>query len=394
MIKMKVQRSKNALSIPAAVMLYIMMLAIMHFFIIQHNQGTATAASWVYYIYLSVLYGLMLYTGKTGFYRRIFFISFALLFFPAFIANLVEMRGSMGLTEADIVNSETPFCHIVIPITMIQGVISKTIIFPARMTSHYASVYSMISIWLIASMILGRGWCSWICFYGGWEEGASHISKKKRLNIDNPPEVLRFFNYSMLMFLVLVSLATASSIYCEWFCPFKMVTEYAEVTNLKSYLATIMFICLFFGLVIVMPFLTKKRFQCSVFCPFGAFQSIVDRVSMYRVRIDTEKCVKCGKCIRMCPTLSMTESSYKSKGEPLYSCTKCGECIDNCPTGAISYGFSIHKKVIHHKGLFRDLLSPDALLPFTAFIFGMIISSGFATQTIAMLLSLFSGEQI
>lgn len=388
---MTIKTKKESVSLPTALILLSFMFLIIYFFTIKPHQGILTISSWIYAAFLISLYALMVFTGKTAIYRRIFFISFALLFFPSFIMNLVDVRGSMGLTETDIVNNETPFCHIVIPITFIQAALNKTIIFPARLTGHYASIYSMLTIWLASSIVLGRGWCSWVCFYGGWEEGTSHIARKKRLNIDKPPEYLRYFNYSMLMFLVLVSLVTASSIYCEWFCPFKLVTEYAEVTNLTSYIATIIFICTFFGLVVVMPFLTKKRFQCSTFCPFGAFQSIVDHISLYRVKIDTEKCLKCGKCISICPTLSMTEESYTVKGHPLSSCTKCGECIDNCPAGAISYGFRHQPTTKPSKNTFLQILSPSALFPFTAFSFGTIISSSFASDTISMLLTAVSG---
>lgn len=382
-------------------------------------SGGVSLSSAVFFIFMFSVYFLMIFTGRTSFYRRIFFVAFAVMFVPSFMEGLIQSRGAFTLSESEVVNSEVPFCHIVIPFTLIPAVLSKTIIFPARLTGHYAAVYSMLGIWLAATLVFGRGWCSWVCFYGGWDEGFSRLGRKagkQMINLDKADPRIKNFSYSMLVFLVLVSLVTVSSVYCEWFCPFKAVTEFAEVTNIASYLAVILFILLFAGLVVVMPVLTRKRVQCGLFCPFGAFQSLVDRISLYRVRIDRKKCIKCMACVAACPTLSLDEELIKSDRDTVgIKCTKCGECIEACRQDAIFYDyrsrvpvkvrekFSSWKKTLEKRNRFAsktalyflrsagELLSPSALLPFTAFTFGMIISSGFFTSSLRLIFSLFSG---
>jgi polyferredoxin len=90
------------------------------------------------------------------------------------------------------------------------------------------------------------------------------------------------------------------------------------------------FIVLFAGLVIVLPLLTKKRTQCSFFCPFGAFQSIFNKISIFEIKIDRTRCHSCSVCQNACPNLSLSKESI-ARGETLLSCMKCGACVDACP---------------------------------------------------------------
>ena len=76
------------------------------------------------------------------------------------------------------------------------------------------------------------------------------------------------------------------------------------------------------------------------FCPFGAFQSLMNKFNIYRVRIDTGKCTQCLACVKTCGTLSLKESTITDKkGEPLLTCARCGEWLSVCPKGAIDYSY-------------------------------------------------------
>jgi polyferredoxin len=122
------------------------------------------------------------------------------------------------------------------------------------------------------------------------------------------------------------------------------------------------------ALVIVLPILTRRRVQCGLFCPFGAMQSFLNKINIFDVRIDREKCTDCGRCIRACPTFSLDEDSVKN-GQTRITCTKCGQCVDSCPKGAISF---------HIKGT-RAAVRPNLarmLFIYPAFLFGATMSMG------------------
>lgn len=276
----------------------------------------------------------MLRTGKTDRIRATLFITMAVCFALSFIPNLIEMRGSMSFSEKEIFDNKTPFCHMVIPMTLIPAALKQTIIFPGSLSEGFASIGMMLVIWLTASLTLGRGWCSWVCFYGGWDDGCSRLRSKPVLKSIN-----RRWTYvpvALLLTMVLLAAATLSPTYCDWLCPFKAVSEYAEVTSFKIFVQTVIFVSLFVGLVIVLPILTKKRTQCALLCPMGAFQGWTNHLNLHRIEIDRERCVKCGLCVKACPTLSLTLESV-AQGRALTTCTKCGRCIDACPKRAIHF---------------------------------------------------------
>ena len=265
----------------------------------------------------------------------------------------------------------------------------------------------MILIWLVCTLTVGRGWCSWICFYGGWEEGFSHVAKKPRIKLLPKNKELREFHFGFMFFIILASLCELACIYCEWFCPFKLVTEFSPVNSIPSLIATIMFVGLFIGLVIVLPILTKKRTQCSSLCPFGAFASLTDRFSIFQMKIDSDKCSGCMKCASICPFSAIDiKTIQEKKGYPEITCAKCGECVSVCPNKAISYEFRFNMKKSgcscgNKKNppktaagrVLQQLLHPANLFRFAAFSFAVIMSSDFMIKSLNLIAGLFGGRK-
>ncbi|MBR3542621.1 MAG: 4Fe-4S dicluster domain-containing protein [Treponema sp.] len=392
----------------ASFILTIMMSFIVMFFVA--GTGGFSLASLIYSVFLIALFSGMTFSehrkkGSGVIFRRIFRTVFAVGFCAAFISDLYAERGSMAITSQAMSNAELPFCHIAIPQALLPLLVTKNIIFPARISGHYAAVASMILIWLVCTLILGRGWCSWVCFYGGWEEGFSHLAKKPRIKLLPKNKEIRELHFGFFFFIVLASLCQMACAYCEWFCPFKLVTEYSPVNSIPSLIATIIFVGLFVGLVIVLPILTKKRTQCSALCPFGAFASLTDRFSAFRMKIDTEKCVGCMKCAASCPFSAIDiKTIQEKKGRPEITCAKCGECVAVCPQGAISYGFKFNagrscaascSNNAAPKSAFgravQELLNPAQLFRFAAFSFATIMSSGFMVKSLNLAFNLIGG---
>jgi len=286
-------------------------------------------------LFMVALFYLMMRTRQTHRWRRMFFVALAFLFPIGFIWELITLRGSMSIPLDQMIGGNTPFCFLAIPMILIPAALTRTIIFPGSIlpsASNPHSIAVMVALWLGATIVVGKGWCSYGCFFGGLEEGFAAIRKRPFLRKLDPR--LRLGPWAVLAAIVLLSAATFEPVYCSWICPFKAVTEFRAVHSLQTAVQTFIFTALFLGLVIVLPLLTKKRTQCTFLCPFGAFQSIFNKVSVFDVRIRRDKCKECVLCRESCPTMSLDKGSLEH-GEPMLSCMRCGACVDVCPRDAI-----------------------------------------------------------
>jgi polyferredoxin len=292
------------------------------------------AAAAVTGVFMVGLFYCMMRTGQTYRWRRIFFVALGFLFPVGFIAALVAVRGSMSIPIEHMVSGDTPFCYMVIPMLIVPAALTQTLVFPGSILptpSNPHSIAAMIGLWLAMTLVLGKGWCAYGCFFGGIEEGFAAIPKRARLRKLN--DRYRLIPWAVLLTIVLLSAAIFEPVYCMWLCPFKAVTEFPAVRDVETAIQFGVFVLLFTGLVVVLPFLTKKRTQCGFFCPFGAFQSIFNKINIFDIRFDREKCTDCRVCVVNCPTMAINAEAV-GKGEARMSCMKCGACVDGCRKGA------------------------------------------------------------
>ena len=325
---------------------------------------------------MNVLFFMMHFTGKTDRFRAVIFIVFALTLSFTLIKNMFEIRNSMSFSQADIVECRIPFCHLVIPMMIIPAAFTKSIIFPGTILGGFANISSMVVLWLVATIVLGRGFCSWGCFYGGWDDGFSRFRKK--YVIKHISDSWRWMPFAVLMMVALTAALTLIPTYCDWLCPFKAVTEFEQVTNLESAAKAGVFISLFGGLVVVLPVMTRKRTQCSFLCPLGAVNTLSDKLTPFTIKIDKQSCTECNKCVEVCPLYALTPEDVKSGSVSVF-CSKCGKCVDACTKKAIHFGI---KGVAAGtmKGFSRNLFL------FVSFLFIAVFSSGSIVFTLKSLL--------
>ena len=289
-------------------------------------------------LFMTALFFLMMRTGETYRWRRIFFVALGFLFPVGFIASLVAERGTMSIPISRMVSGDTPFCFMVTPSLLVPAAFARTIIFPGSIlptASNPHSIAVMIGLWFAFTLVLGKAWCSYACFFGGIEEGFAAFPKRRRLHkfITRWGSRLRLVPWAILLFVVLGSAVLFEPVYCMWLCPFKTVTEFPAVRNVETAIQFGVFIALFAGLVVALPFLTKKRTQCGFFCPFGAFQSLFNKINLFEIRFDRAKCVDCTLCQTTCPTVALSSESIR-EGKTLLNCMKCGACVDVCKKDA------------------------------------------------------------
>ena len=302
----------------------------------RQSNRSLQIASVITSIFMIALFFMMMRTGSTYRWRRWFFVALGILFPVGFIHNVMVMRGTMGIPIEEMIAGRTPFCYLPIPLLILPAAFTKTLVFPGSILPHGgmsgAGMAAMAGVWLAITLVVGKGWCSYACFFGGIEEGMASVPTRAKLRRIDPR--WRYGPWAVLLVMVLLSLALFEPAYCLWLCPFKAVSEYVAARNTVGMVQNGIFVVLFGGLVIALPLLTKKRTQCAFFCPFGAFQSIFNKTSVFDLKIDRTRCSPCVLCKTACPTMSLTDESI-ARGETLMSCMKCGACVDACPKHAV-----------------------------------------------------------
>ena len=318
------------------------------------------------FLFVNILYFLMHYTGKTDKFRAIIFIVFALSLSFTLIKNILEIRSSMSFSQSDILECKIPFCHLVIPMMILPAAFTNSIIFPGSIIGGFANIASMVVLWLVATLVLGRGFCSWGCFYGGWDDGFSRIRKKPVIR--KISEIWKWMPFAVLIMVSLTAALTLVPTYCDWICPFKAVTEFEQVTSVESATKAAVFVSLFAGLVVVLPAMTRKRTQCSFLCPLGAVNTLSNKVTPFTIKVNKKACTECFKCVEGCPLFALSKEGI-TNGKVSVFCSKCGKCVDACSQNAIHFGI---------KGVPSGTLKNFSrnLFLFVSFLFIAVFSSG------------------
>ena len=73
--------------------------------------------------------------------------------------------------------------------------------------------------------------------------------------------------------------------------------------------------------VVVLSVLFYRPF-CKWLCPLGAFYALLNKVSLFQMKVDGNKCVSCGKCARACKMdVDVTKTPNHTE------CIRCGMCV-------------------------------------------------------------------
>ncbi|MCG2725194.1 MAG: 4Fe-4S binding protein [Elusimicrobia bacterium] len=339
--------------------------------IIIPKLGIVYAFIWPAYI--AVLGFFIVYTQKVSLFRRIFFITLAAGFIIHFKFILISDFFKTSCFE------KTPYCHIAIASSFFNYLYQQYLGFMSGNWQIWG-VLSLAFLWLFITIIIGRAWCSWTCFYGGIDELFSICSPKKVLSINKT--ALKFRNFPMLLLVIflIVSFSAMLPVFCLWLCPFKASFSFMDTNPfIRNIQISLMLIALVF--LIILPILTRKRTFCSFLCPFGAWQAFFGRFNPFRISISEDKCSDCGLCAEKCPVFAISKENLNKKPEILDYCNLCGLCVDLCERKAIEYtvfGFKIYEP---NKGL-SHLLNVRLIAIFSFLLFSGVLGSFFVPAAI------------
>jgi len=210
-------------------------------------------------------------------------------------------------------------------------------------TMNGASMGGVLQVWgilLLFGLLLGRMICGWGCPVGLLQDLLAKIPAPK-FKKNKATYYLSYLKYFIGAVFVLAIPLFSSLVYdqelaafCVYICPvwilegdFLSAILSGNADNILALFAEGKFYILLMliggSIIIYRPF-------CRFICPLGAFYGLFNKVSLFGMKIDVQKCVNCSACIKACPM------DCKTIGDR--ECISCGKCRQACHVNAISLG--------------------------------------------------------
>ncbi len=210
---------------------------------------------------------------------------------------------------------------------------------------QYRFSYYIVGFLLLLGMLLGRAICGFLCPFGWLQELLHKIPTKKFSSQKLKP--LRYLKYGILVVMVCMLPVLAANdvgigdpFFCKYLCPQGVLegaiplslvnpSIRAALGKLFSWKLSILLTIIVLSVLFFRPF-------CKWLCPLGAFYALLNRMSLFRMQVDRDKCVSCGKCAKACKMdVDVTKTPNHTE------CIRCGMCARACPTCAVHfrYGF-------------------------------------------------------
>ena len=176
-------------------------------------------------------------------------------------------------------------------------------------TIHYAVAK------IFGPLIFGRGFCGYAC----WTAMVLDFLPYKTNS--NPRKKIGWIRYIVFI----LSLAFVALL-------FIFNVENKEKVIFRAFIAGNV---LYYSAGIVFAFVFKdNRAFCKYICPVTVFLKPASYFSLIKIKCDASKCVKCGKCKKVCPMdVDVTDNSRKRKNGT--DCILCMECVKSCPKEAL-----------------------------------------------------------
>ena len=195
---------------------------------------------------------------------------------------------------------------------------------------------------MFVGALMGRFVCGWLCPFGLIQDLLNKIPFPKKIDTFKGDKLLRKLKYVIfavfviLLPLVLVDvLGQGAPYFCKLICPagtleggIPLVLLNNSMRNalgvLYAWKNVLLLITVILSILIYRPF-------CKYICPLGAVYSVFNPLSVFRYRVDKEKCTNCGACAKAC---KMQVDPVENANHP--ECIRCGACKKACPVKAIS----------------------------------------------------------
>lgn len=218
----------------------------------------------------------------------------------------------------------------------------------ARLFAVFSIGILAVALLLLAGTFLfGRFYCAVICPLGILQDFLGWLSRRRAHPVPNYRK-LRYGIAALAFGLLIggwaiafrllepfsnfgaITAAVFSPLYTQlynWLFPDRMLI--IRPVTLLSLLTGLIPLAALFALV-----LWRKRFYCTAICPVGTLLGLCSARGLLQLRL-TERCVKCGQCVEVCPAGCIDPANGALDNE---RCLRCLNCLAACRPRAIRYG--------------------------------------------------------
>ncbi len=265
--------------------------------------------------------------------------------------------------------------------------------------------FILAGITLVMTIVLGRVACGWVCPLGSIHQFFSALFKKTKLlkpKLDETSSLA--WKYYLLFFILVSALFTldivgifdplsllyrsfATSLvpaFAKGFMALtglfyqlrltsaadKLVQFFENLTLNQTFRQGFLLGTLFTAIVFLN--MAKERFWCRYLCPLGALLGLFSRWNILKLKVDADKCIKCGLCSLHCETQATPYPNEKWQSQ---ECVYCATCSAICPTSAIGFPFGAAPEKISQVDLSRRKLILTTLVAFVTVPFFRISQS-------------------
>ena len=266
--------------------------------------------------------------------RKLMQLYFALLFnanVQGFATGSIYQGNSKVFCAPGINCYSCPGAVAACPLGSLQGAFSSP---------NHSTLYYIVGVLALYGILFGRMICGWACPFGLIGELLYKI-KSPKLGKSPVTRILSFFKYVVLVFFVFIVPITYAirnvplPAFCKYICPIGTIEGGLGLLSNKvndslfSLLGPLFTWKFMLMISIVVGSIFIFRLFCRFICPLGALYGLFNKISVFGVQVDEEKCTHCNLCVAQCKV------DIRHVGDQ--ECIACGECIGVCPTKAISW---------------------------------------------------------
>jgi polyferredoxin len=222
--------------------------------------------------------------------------------------------------------------HKITPLQPIYGILNNLLIFNVFLRPEVIGFIYFSFLVIIVNKFI----CSWGCHLGVLQDFIFRTFRDKndRMGIIKQIKIPFWFTNSIRILFFLTFLIFAFFMSYDIIDP---INPFKLFNVLKLGIISALFVLF----ILILSIFTYRPF-CHFICPFGLIGWILEKISIFKIRVDYTKCDDCRLCEKACPTNVMSAILNQDK-IVIPDCYVCNTCIDSCPKKAIS--LSIGKRM-------------------------------------------------